>query len=68
VAGATARHLLAPRHIAWRAAALPAGIVLLAAGAAAVYHRTHLLVALPYGIAAFLVAWFIVARLDRGRT
>jgi CHASE2 domain-containing sensor protein len=67
VAGATTRHLLAARHIAWRAAALPAGLVLLAAAAAAVYHRTHLLVALPYGIAAFVAAWFIVARLDRGR-
>jgi CHASE2 domain-containing sensor protein len=65
VAGATTRHLLAARRIAWRAAALLAGIALLAAGAAAIYHRTHLLVALPYGIAAFLAAWFIVARLDR---
>jgi CHASE2 domain-containing sensor protein len=68
VGGGAIRHLLAPRHIAWRAAALLAGLVLLAAGAAAVYHRSHLLVALPYGIAAFGVAWFIVARLDRGRT
>lgn len=67
VAGATARQLLAARHIAWRAAALLAGVLLLAAAAAAVYHRTHLLVALPYGIAAFVAAWFIVARLDRGR-
>lgn len=68
VAGASVRHLLAARPIAWRAAALLAGIALLAAGAAAVYHRTHLLFALPYGIAAFAAAWFIVARLDKGRT
>jgi CHASE2 domain-containing sensor protein len=65
LAGASLRHALG-RRVWWaRVIAASGGIVACAALAVVIYRIDHVLVNLPYAVAAFMLSWWLAARLER---
>jgi CHASE2 domain-containing sensor protein len=65
LAGASLRHTLSRCGRGARVIAIAGGIVACAVLAVAVYRIDHVLVNLPYAVAAFLLSWWLAAWLER---
>ena len=65
-AGAYARRMLASRPLAMRVAAVLGAVALSVAAAVVLYRSQQVVVGLAYPVGAFLFAWWLMARLERG--
>jgi hypothetical protein len=66
LAGAFIRRAVAARPRAQRAALAAVCVAGLVVAAVLIYRQQHWLLNLPYAVAAFLLAWLAMARLDQG--
>jgi len=65
MAGASARRWCARRALWQRVAVMIAGLLLAAVVAVVVYRLQHVVINLPYVLAAFALSWWLVARVEK---